>query len=315
MSYVRVFCTLPLYAAALVLLAACNDNSSIANDKGESGLVKISFDWNGYRYIPPGMNIVFYPSDNTCITEGYDVASPISCQIQYDGATTALPFGTYNVVLYNDYTNTFVYRNMEKFATASAFLPDYNRQPLARRDSLHRNVTQPDILYTAHEKTSISDRSPNTSLHIRPQLATRNVSIHVDICNVGNVAMADGALCGVGGDFMLADGRASNDTCRILFPFRISNNGLDADIRIIPCHNPANMQYTIELAFLLANNSVSIGKYKYDVSTQLTTALANNTNNDTIRVNIDSITVDNVYSSGLDASVDEWGNQIDIDIK
>lgn len=280
------------------------------------------FNWNGYEHIPPGMNLLFYPiQDSNSKKEDY-TGAPIKAQLQYDGGEVSLPAGRYNVAIYNDYTYSILYRNMEQFHTAEGYLDEYNRQPLASRSTSSRNVTEPDIFYvTQLNELSITAQDNNRTITVYPELVTLTLFIHVEAQGIENISMVDGGIYGVAGSVMLSTGTSPNDTySNRLFPLNIQTKELSAKTNVFLLKNKLSCLYTLELAFLLRNNTVSIGKYKYDITEQIRKPLQENGGKippEGIHVWIRDIVIEDVGESGggFDAVVDQWGEEVNIELQ
>ena len=302
-----------LLAALAVALAGCHRHDYHDLVPG-GGSLRIEFDWNGYTEIPPGMNLVFYPADGT--------GNPIMHQLQYDGGNVSLPAGRYDAAVYNDYTYNIYYRGMESFLTAEAYLQDYDRLPLAARAPVLRNVAEPDIFYVAQIRDlSVAPADGDRTVVVRPELKTLKLYVHVEVEGLHNVSQADGSITGAAGNVMLATGLSSGDdaACKRLFAFSVSDEGLYAETRMFLGNSPLETGYVLELAFLLRNNSVSVGKFKYDVSDQIIPRLEENGGRippEGIHVYVRGVEVDEVAGGGgFDAVVDQWGDEIDIELK
>ncbi len=280
------------------------------------------FDWNGYNQIPPGMNLIFYPiQDGNSMKEDY-TGAPIRAQLQYDGGEISLPVGRYNVAIYNDYTYSILYRNMEQFHTAEGYLDEYNRQPLASRSTSNRNVAEPDIFYvTQLNELSITAQDNNRTITVYPELVTLTLFVHVEAQGIENISMADGGIYGVAGSVMLSTGTSPAETySNRLFPLNIRTDELSTQTNVFLPKDKLTCPYTLELAFLLRNNTVSIGKYKYDITEQIRKPLQDNNGKippEGIHVWIRGIVIEDVGApgGGFDAVVDQWGEEVNIELQ
>lgn len=276
----------------------------------------IDFDWSGYIDIPPGMNILFYPLDEV----GNLKDKPIMHQLQYDGGKVSLPYGTYHVVFYNDYTDNILFRGMDAHHTAEGYLAEYRRMPLSSRAPSLYNVAEPDVLYGfGIESLTVKRTDSDRHITVRPTLHTLKLYVHVDIEGMHNVSQADGSINGASEGIMLFDGRASSESeCLRIFPFSLNNDGLYAPTAMFLHNDPCEREYFVELAFLLRNNSVKMGSYRYNVTDQVIGPLKENNEEippEGIHIHIDGITIDDVAQGGLDAVVDSWSDQYDIELK
>lgn len=283
--------------------------------------LRFLFDWNGYDYIPPGMNLVFYPiQDNNSAEDDY-AGAPISAQLPFDGGEVSLPIGRYNVAVYNDYTYSILYRNMEQFHTAEGYLDEYNRQPLASRSVSSRNVAEPDIFYvTQLNGLSVTAQDKDRIITLYPELETLTLFIHVEVQGIANISMADGGIYGIAGSVMLSTGTSPDEiSANRLFPLDIQTKELYAQTNVFLLKNKLSCVYTLELAFLLRNNTVSIGKYKYDITEQIRKPLLKNNGKippEGIHIWIRDIAIEDVGTSGgFDAVVDQWGEEVNIELK
>lgn len=279
----------------------------------------MQFDWSGYVDIPPGMNLYFYPiaDDNS---KSYDYSGPpIHHQLQYDGGTVSLPVGRYNVVMFNDYTYNILYRGMDSYLTAEAYLDNYNRLPLASRLSSTTNVSEPDIYYvTQIENLQITPNSSDRTITVRPILKTLKLFVHARVTGMQYISKADCGINSSAEGIMLSSGSARGESNR-LFPVSLNDGGLYGSTAMFLLDDPLSRRYEIEFAFLLRNNTVAMGKFKHDVTSQIVEGL--NQNNDEIppegiHVYIDGIEIDEVNTSGgFDAIIDGWGDEINIDLQ
>lgn len=223
MNAVR-FYTAVMICGLSVLLSGCHRSRYHRLDQLPGGTLQVEFDWNGYTEIPPGMNLVFYPlTDDATEEEAEGDAQPIVHQLQYDGGKVSVPYGRYNVAVYNDYTYNILYRGMGDFHTAEAYVDDNIRQPLATRLPDLRHVAEPDLFYvTQYNGLTVSPSDGDRVITLRPELVTLMLHVHVRGTGLENVKMADGALSGIAGSVMLSTGYSSDEAASdILFPFEV----------------------------------------------------------------------------------------------
>lgn len=305
----------------LFLLSACHRHPYYDLERVEAGSLHILFDWNGYTDIPPGMNLIFYPiKDDRSQPTDY-AGAPILHQLQYDGGTVSLPVGRYNVAIYNDYTYQIMYRGMEDFHTAEAWLEDYDRLPLSAQSKSVRNVAEPDIFYvTQLNDLQVTAQDHNRVITVYPDLKTLKLFVHIEVNGIENVSMADGSISGTAGSLMLDSGEAPDDAgCSRIFSFSVMDEELYAETRafLLPKRMTDGL-YILQLAFLLRNNSVSTGKYAYDVSDQIVPVLQGHEGRippEGIHIYIRDVAVEEVSSNGgFDAVIDGWGNQENIEL-
>lgn len=302
----------------LVVAVGCvrHDFHTLAPESTNS--IKVDFDWDGYIDIPPGMNLMFYPVVDESTNDNDYTGKPIFHQVQFDGGIIYLPEGRYEAAIYNDYTYTLLFRGLDSHSTAEAYLPEMSRAPLSRRTPVLRSVDEPDIFYTGHvERLNIRRQDGDKRLMIRPVLRTLKVHVHVDIDGIHNVSQADGSLTGAAEGVMIHSGAASNPNCKRIFQFSVNDDGLNASTTMFLTDNPLETEYELELAFLLRNNSVSVGNYVFDVTEQVHRQLADYADGlppEGIHVYVGDVKIEDVGSGGLDASIDSWGDEIDIEL-
>lgn len=302
-----------LSAVAMTLFVGCRRHA-YHDIEYRYGSLRIVFDWDGYVDIPPGMNLMFYP-----LEDSYNNGStPIKHQLQYDGGKISLPVGKYNVLVYNDYTYNICYRGMECFNTAEAYLEPHTRLPLSRSIPVVRSVTEPDIFYAARIM-ELNVSGEEQVVTVRPVLKTLKLFVHAGIDGIQYVSQADGSVTGAAGNVMLCTGQTSDPTpSKRIFSFSVGGSGLYAETRTFLCANPMEEYYELELAFLLRNNSVSMGKFKYDVTRQIVGKLREHNGKippEGIHIYIDEVKVDEVSGDGFDAVVDSWGDEVNIELK
>ena len=302
------------------LLLGCQRHHYYDLEDYIGGVLTVKFDWDGYTDIPPGMNLYFYPIVDSD-TKDYEYSGvPIHHQLQYDGGTVSLPVGRYNVVIFNDYTYNILYRGMDNYFSAEAYLDFYNRQPLASRSYSSINVSEPDIYYVAQiENLQISPNDGDRTITVRPILKTLKLFIHAKVKGQQYISKADCGINSASGGIILSSGDSREEECNRLFPVSINNEGLYGNTNMFLLNDPQSRMYEIEFAFLLRNNTVSMGKFKYDVTSQIVEALNLNDGNippEGIYVYVDGIEIDEVSTSGgFDASIDGWGDEININLE
>lgn len=309
-----------LFFIASGIMAGCHRHDYYDLENQVGGSIRIVFDWDGYTDIPPGMNLMFYPIIDENQTCGGYTGPPIPCQLQYDGGKVSLPSGKYNVAIYNDYTYNIFYRGMESFFTAEAYLGSNDRLPLSSRSGSARNVAEPDIFYIAQiVELNMEPHDGERTITVRPILKTLKLFVHVELKGVQYISMADGGITGAAGGIVLSTGGVAGGECNRLFPFSINDEGLYAPTTMFLMDNPAGRQYSLELAFLLRNNTVSMGKFIYDVTGQIVSRLEENDEcipPEGIHIYIKDVEVDEVNTSGgFDATVDNWGDEVNIELK
>lgn len=318
----KLSCKIILLCLFAGLTNSCHRHPYYNLDTLQGVSLRFLFDWNGYHEIPPGMNLIFYPIQDGNTTKEDYTGAPIRAQLQYDGGEVSLPVGRYNVAIYNDYTYSILYRNMEQFHTAEGYLDEYNRQPLASRSGESRNVAEPDIFYvTQLPNLSVTAQDNNRTITVYPELMTLTVFVHVLAQGIENISMADGGIYGVAGSVMLSTGTSPDETStNRLFPMNVQPTELSTQTNVFLLKNKLSCNYTLELAFLLRNNTVSTGKYKYDVTEQIRQPLQDNNGRippEGIHIWIRDIVIEDVGASGggFDAVVDRWGEEVNIELQ
>lgn len=281
--------------------------------------IRVDFDWDGFTDIPPGMNLMFYPVIDESTREEDYTGKPIFHQIQFDGGVIYLPNGKYEAVIYNDYTYSLQFRGMDAHYSAEAYLAEVSRAPLSRRSPILYSVDAPDILYTGHIETlDVRNEDGERHIIVKPVLRTLKVFVHVAIDGIHNVSQADGSITGASEGVLLHSGIPTNDDgCKRIFQFSVSDEELYASTTMFVSKDPTKTHYELELAFLLRNNSVKVGNYIYDVSDQIRRQLLECEGllpPHGIHVYVDGVRIEDVASGGLDASIDGWGDVIDIEL-
>lgn len=281
-----------------------------------AAVLEVRFDWNGYTVIPPGMNLLFYP----VVDKAADAhATPILHQLQYDGGRVSLPFGCYKVLVYNDYTDNLLYRGMETYETAEVYLQEHTRLPLASRPPRLPGVAEPDLFYlTQVEELTFTPTDAHKVVTVRPRLKTLQLFVHVEVKGLEYVSMAEGSITGSAGSLRLATGFTAEETERKrMFSFTVQPRELYAESKMFLSNDPLRTTYWLELAFLLRNNQVSYGKFAYDVSDQIIPVLQANEGNippEGIHIYIKGVEVEKVSNNGFDAVINEWGDEVNIEL-
>lgn len=303
-----------------LLLVGCHRHPYYDVEDYAGGVLTIQFDWDGYVDIPPGMNLYFYPIVDAD-SKDYDYKGvPIQHQLQYDGGSVSLPAGRYNVVVFNDYTYNILYRGLDAFSTAEAYLDIYDRLPLASRIYSKTNVAEPDVYYVCQiENLHIQPNETDRTIRVRPILKTLKLYVHAKVTGLQYISQADCGISSAAGSILLSTGRAGETACNRLFPVSISSEGLYGATTMFLLDNPRDREYEVEFAFLMRNNTVAMGKFKHDVTEQIVGKLRPEGEvipPEGIHVYIDNIEVDEVNTSGgFDAIIDGWGDEINIDLE
>ncbi len=207
---------------------------------------------------------------------------------------------------------------MDNFMTAEAYLNGYDRLPLSRTNVSVRSFTEPDVFYVAQIR-GLEVNGCEQKVIVRPELKTLKLFVHVGVDGMQYVSQADGSITGAASNVMLSTGLTSDVVAgKRVFGFSINKEELYGETKMFLCNAPLTERYELELAFLLRNNSVSVGKFKYDVSSQIIDRLHENNGKlppEGIHVYIGDVQVDKVSGDGFDAVVDSWGNEVDIELK
>lgn len=294
------------------------------------GEVIISADWGGAEAIPGGIVAYLYPEGSA--TKG-DYSEPLIEYISNLGSTIPLNYGTYYGVIYNDYTEDVLFRNMDQLQSAEAYLGRSDEAPFATRSPMTKHVGCLESFYKVQIGTfTITEVTKSYSTIVSPKLKTLKLDLIIPVIGGKNIAYARGTLSGVNEAMNLYTGKPNKDNlANVIFDFEITDNTITASIR---CFGLMNLNTTnnseintavlnnLEIAFILKDGSQIIGEHIFDITDQIKEVVPaeNNGVYEDILIILDDLGVDIVIpdvagpSEGFDVTVEDWDERIIIDL-
>lgn len=335
LSYTRLRTALP-FLALLLATASCRKDLCYNHDE-HSIAVKVSatatwerawerpYDHNwsaewpaawGIAYadlLPPaakGIRTVTYPA----------TGSYIESNLSATGGRIPVPEGRSDLLFYNNDTEYLVFNDLSAVASASATTRTLTRNGFQALHARERTITQPDMLYGHYEADYVAGRTLEVvelPVEMRPLIYTYLVRYEFE-SGLEYIALARGALAGMAESVYLKDGRTEDDAATVLYDCTVESFGAEARVKTFGVPNYPGDHYTradgTEARFSL-NLEVRMvnGRFKtfdFDVTDQM----LGQPRGGVIVVSGLKITSDEGTGgdSGFDASVDGWGDFIDI---
>lgn len=128
---------------SVFMLSACN-HKELCIEHPHLVPVCVNADWSKFGQDPMNMTVMFYPQDGGEVMHVKNY-NPRSARVQ-------LAVNTYDVLVFNEQTDDFgniKFRNMEKFATAEAYVFNAVAQPSMKRTVAEMTQSSPDHLGVA----------------------------------------------------------------------------------------------------------------------------------------------------------------------
>lgn len=278
---------------------------------------------NEYDYfrpnIPEGLAVILYDEEDDDYVQRRELHLPsLGGNITIDKSTRAMLF-------HNDDSEYIIISNMASLATASATTRTRTRASLAELHRGERTVSPPDMLYGAY----IEDYEPEAVVGYKPMQITLRPLVYSYVIrfnikkNAQYVALARGALAGMAESIYLKDGTTSNTSATLLFDCEQTSYGFAVQLMSfgIPGFpdeyysraddESDDRRYDINLELKLTNGKT----LTYDI--EVTDQLKDQPNGGVINIDNIEIPDEEVKTGGtgaFDATVEDWGDQTDIDL-
>lgn len=234
----------------------------------------------------------------------------------------------HSLLFYNNDTEYIVLSDMASLPQARATTTSRSRLSLSRLESRFpgfRSANPPDILYAAY-----LEKAPEIDIHdvkpldvkMQPLVYTYVVRYEFDY-GQQHVAVARGALAGMAESVYLCNGVTSEEGAIVLYDCDVTSWGIEAHVRTfgVPGFpdeyygrsttslSRAERPYTLNLEVRLRNGKTI--EWDFDIADQI----AKQPRGGVIRVSGLYINdEDNLFDSGFDVEVTDWGEHEDIDL-
>lgn len=245
-------------------------------DENFYGKIQVSTNWKNCTdpKLPGGVVLYICHEDNFMHDSQI---KPIIEHISNKGADVALPIGTYDAFIYNDYTENLHFRNMDHFHTAEVYMESADMPPFAKTNSNVYYIGELEQFYKAQIGTfNITPEFPEYEAIVSPELKAIILEFNIPIEGIDNVAHARGNMSGVAYALNLCTGKTDvNKVANIVFDFIITDTGVTAKVKTfgIPMisQDPKDRadeksRNILELAFILKDGSSIIGEHIFDMT-------------------------------------------------
>lgn len=234
------------------------------------GKIDLSAQWGSTEDIPGGIVAYLYPEGDPTKSDN----EPIIEYISNRGSTILLPFGSYYGLIFNDYTEDILFRNMQGHQSAEAYMKRSDEAPFATRNPQTKHIGCLESFYNVEIETfTLSKASPTHSATVSPKLKTLKIELTISLEGAKNISYARGSLSGVNEAINLYTGRPNTEsTANVIFDFEIIDNTIKASIRCFGINNintgdiDAAVRNNLEIAFILKDGSQLIDEHYFDIT-------------------------------------------------
>lgn len=263
-----------------------------------------------------GIAAVLYDEQNGDLVHRSEYhLSPEGGRLTTDATTRALLF-------YSDDSEFIIFNDIASLARASATTRTRTRASFAELHANERTVSPPDMLYGHYIADYVPQRVEGyapLSITMRPLVYTYLIRYRIEY-GAQYVALARGALAGMAESVFLHDGSTDDHSATLLYDCSLCEYGAEAYVMSfgIPGFPDAyygraeddNRRYDLNLELKLTNGRLLT--FEFDITDQMRDQPRGGV------ITVEGIGVSDsdgkAGGSGFDASVDDWGDQKDIDL-
>lgn len=307
---------------ALVLLG-CRKNE-LDYDYARSGKVQISPEWEELGNMPDEMMVYFYS-----IGDGLTVAEdkPISDYIPGLGDVVHLPFGSYKSFIFNADVDGILFRNMDNYSTAEAYLESNEDPPFATRNTDTRHISGSGMFYEDRIRDfTLGPENLEHEITTRPKLRTVVASLKIKVQNLRVASKVSGTLSGIAESINLSTGETNATTANIIFDLKIdikdgdSDGYITAEINYFEILWDENESNVLDIAFKLKDETGTelIGDtgYSYPITLDISDEVRKNGGEislDRISITLPKVEISEVHAGGdggggFETEVANWEN-------
>lgn len=266
--------------------------------------------------VPEGLRAVVYDADSRYNESNH----------HYSGGTVRMSPGNHQILLYNNDTEFIRIDNLKSFADAMATTrarsrASYRGNPYYALTATRAEVTvaPPDMLYGHWAESYEAVKSMTAaSMDVEMSPLTFTYLIRYEFEHgAGYVGIARGALAGMAAGVYLHDGHTSQDAVTILYDCYTTDWGVEAKVMSFgvpgfpnPDYSRTDRTYGLNLEIKLKNGKTF--SYDFDITEQM----RRQPHGGVITVSGISISDEtgNQGGSGFDITVDDWGEEKDVDL-
>lgn len=318
--------------AAVVCLCGC-DHKSVCVVHPHTVAVRVSVDWEKFRAKedPTGMTVMVYPGS------GEAPVTVLSNTLTHADVTLAA--GIYHSVVFNQSTTEFgslSFRNLEDFSKAEVVAAEAPTKWYTRADN-ERTAYEPEWFGASRvEGSEVTDEMLEAAarnqivelVHHTPENVIYTVKVKVHMQNIQNLKSARAALTGMAEGYMLGGGAPSRTQATHLMEswslVQDEGNPMEGYIHAtLTCfglptgHTGKAEENELELHLLLADNQTQlsipfkIGNLFEKAGDGSTLELHLNL---TVTDPLPDVEPQDGTAGGFDATVEDWGEEIDHDV-
>lgn len=289
---------------ALLPVAGCERTNLYYDDDPEGG-VEIKVDWSGLpqgAFLPEGVLITFYdPEKGTNHPFFRETA----------GGKISMPDGEYDILVYNGDTERLLFRNMDRFETAEAYLETRSR------GNVEAFIGEPDpnfAVFSGHVSLATGQKEP---VIVKPQCQVSFTAIKVKLVGVDNVKACRGSLSGVSRCLNLSTGTPGRESCTLIFDLEKDGDTYTQKIAFFGlCPNSGGtraeneVKNLLTLDFLLLDNTVRT--FEYDITDKIEPGETPDTGKPLEIEGIEIPDIESPDGGGFDAGIGGWDQEEDI---
>ena len=290
---------------ALLPVVGCERTNLYYDDDSEGG-IEIKVDWSGFPQgasLPEGMLITFYdPEKGTDYTFFRETT----------GGVISMPDGEYDILVYNGDTEKLLFRNMERFETAEAYLDTRSRA------SAEVFIGEPDpnfAVFSGHIALVTGQKEP---VIVKPQCRVSFTAIKVKLVGIDNVKACRGSLSGVSRCLNLSTGIPGSESCTLIFDLEKEGDAYTQKIAFFGlCRNSGGgtraeneVQNLLTLDFLLLDNTVRT--VEYDMTGKIEPGETPDAGKPLEIEGIEIPDIESPDGGGFDAGIGGWDEEEDI---
>lgn len=325
----------------LILLASCNHHE-LCYHHPHTAQIRVNVDWTEFtEESPTGMTVMVYPAD------GGKPYTSVTHTLSH--TSFSLPEGAYHSLVFNQSVSEFgslEFRQMDQYTKAEVVSTTQDSRWYEERADRGRVVTQPEWIATHHEEGGIVTRemveemrpegkyrsgegSEYVLSNLMPQNIIYTVHVRVYIQGIYNLRSARAALDGLAEGYRFASARPSNITATYLmeeWKLTVDSDDptrghIDTDLFCFGLpdgHQGTADENLFSLSVLLVDNKTVLN-FPFMVGDKFEQGDAN------VRLSLNmelelveplpDVKPEGGSGSGFDATVDDWGEEIDHDIQ
>lgn len=337
----RFFSGIVLLAVALLSLTSCHYKDLYEDDLAdEKAVLKVPVDWSDFdKYKPSGMTVMAFPTDDQ------EPTTALSNDLEF--AELGLPVGDYHILVFNQSTDefgSFHFEGMDSYSTACVRANDTRSSWYKGRATDEPTIDAPEWLAAGQlEPVRVTDEMVDASDSVfvtdtvYPRDVIYTIYVHIHVKGIYNIRSARASLDGMADGYRFATGKPTTTrTTQLLEHWTLtrdkdnpSEGELSAKIQSFGLpdgHQNHPTENELRLSLLLVDDKTQ-KDFTFDVGDKF--RRGDGENSDTIQVSKEDMDLSldmsietalpdvkptEGSSGGFDATVEDWGDDIDINV-